>query len=209
LEAQVLQAVGKVAGIGGLALGVFLLLFREVIRKNIFPTLSDDHAYRLIRQFMSLTFAVAISGVVAWTYVAAAATASGQSRAKDVAPPVELARAPSVPAADLAGTWKASVTYDWGDTYQERFEFVVNGNELSGSASYVTGEHGLLEGKIDGNRLTFQTVSYSELNDQRYQEKHRYSGTVSGDAIEFVLNTDSGYDSPPPTKFTAHRDRTK
>ena len=44
MEIQLLQAVGKIAGIGGLALGVFVLLFEEVIRKNIFPMLSDDHA---------------------------------------------------------------------------------------------------------------------------------------------------------------------
>ena len=37
MEEQVLQAVGKVAGIGGIAFGVFLLLFREVIRKKYIP----------------------------------------------------------------------------------------------------------------------------------------------------------------------------
>lgn len=71
MEDQVLQAVGKVAGIGGIALGVFLLLFREVIRKKIFPQLPPDHAYRLIRQFMYLTFAIALVGIAAWTYLSA------------------------------------------------------------------------------------------------------------------------------------------
>ncbi len=69
MEAHVLQAVGKVAGIGGIALGVFLLLFRDVIRKNIFPTLSDEHAYGLIKQFMYLTFGIAVIGIAAWTYI--------------------------------------------------------------------------------------------------------------------------------------------
>ena len=72
MEEHVLQAVGKVAGIGGIALGVFMLLFREVIRKNIFPTLSDDEAYRLIRQFMYLTFGIALVGIAAWTYISMA-----------------------------------------------------------------------------------------------------------------------------------------
>ena len=49
---HVLEVVGKVAGLGGISLGVVLLIFREAIRKNIFPTLPADHAYRLIRQLM-------------------------------------------------------------------------------------------------------------------------------------------------------------
>jgi len=69
VETHLLEAVGKIAGIGGIALGVFLLLFRDVIRKNIFPKLSDELAYRLIRQFMYLTFAIAAFGIAAWVYV--------------------------------------------------------------------------------------------------------------------------------------------
>src|SRR5687768_8874305 len=47
-KACVLETVAKVAGIGGIALGVVLLLFREVVRKNIFPKLSPQDAYRLL-----------------------------------------------------------------------------------------------------------------------------------------------------------------
>ena len=70
MERALLETLGRIAGIGGLALGVFLLLFREVIRKNVFPKLSDEYAYRLIRQFMYLTFGIAILGILAWAYVA-------------------------------------------------------------------------------------------------------------------------------------------
>ncbi|MSO31055.1 MAG: hypothetical protein EXQ48_08985 [Acidobacteria bacterium] len=212
MEEQLLQALGKISGIGGISVGVFLLLFREVIRKNIFPTLSDVHAYRLIRQFMYLTFAIAISGIVAWTYVSAA-PAAGQnektSQGADADSSAGGAEKPSGPAANIAGTWKASVKYSWGDSHAELFEFEVNGRELAGSASYVTGKRGILNGKIDGNQINFETTSYSEVGQQRYQEKHRHRGAVAGDAIEFVLDTDSGYDSTPPLKFTAHRDATK
>ncbi len=205
METELLQALGKIAGIGGLALGVFVLLFQEVIRKNIFPMLSDDHAYGVIRQLLFLTFAVAICGIGAWTYVTIKSTpvmSTVTASTHDVA-------APAGPPADVTGTWKASVKYDWGDTYPETFEFEVHGQDLGGTASYVTAPHGIVDGKIDGNRVSFQTTSYSELNDKRYQEKHRYRGTVSGDSIEFVLDTDSGYDAPPPAKFTARRVATK
>ena len=69
-EAQsILCLFAKVAGIGGLSLGVFLLLFREVIRKQIFPTLSDKNAYNLIRLFLHLTFSIAALGIVAYVVV--------------------------------------------------------------------------------------------------------------------------------------------
>ena len=68
MESHLLQVVGKVAGIGGIALGVFLLLFREVIRKNIFPRLPSEQAFKLIREFMYLTFSIAVLGIAAWVY---------------------------------------------------------------------------------------------------------------------------------------------
>ena len=61
IEAEVLETVGKIAGIGGLALGVMLLLFRDLIRKSIFPTLKKDDAYRLLRLITVLVWSVAIA----------------------------------------------------------------------------------------------------------------------------------------------------
>ena len=87
MEIQLLQAVGKIAGIGGLALGVFVLLFEEVIRKNIFPMLSDDHASGLIRQFMYLTFGVAVAGIAAWTFVAVKSPQAGGATGERTRPP--------------------------------------------------------------------------------------------------------------------------
>src|SRR5260370_15622141 len=62
----VLKVVGAVAGIGWIALGVFLLLFREVIRRNIFPNLKQSQAYNIINRFMTLSFVIAIAGIIAW-----------------------------------------------------------------------------------------------------------------------------------------------
>jgi hypothetical protein len=69
MEAEVLKTVGQVAGIGGIALGVFLLLFRDIIRKNIFPKLPAAEAYRLLRLITGAVWSVAIVGIVAWVYV--------------------------------------------------------------------------------------------------------------------------------------------
>jgi hypothetical protein len=63
------ETLGKVAGIGGVAFGVLLLIFQEVIRKNVFPKLSDESAYRAIRLILVLTFLIAALGIGAWIYV--------------------------------------------------------------------------------------------------------------------------------------------
>src|SRR3954451_3467297 len=69
MELQVLKTVGQVAGIGGLALGVFLLLFRDIIRKNIFPKLPAAEAYRLLRLITGAVWSVTVVGILAWVYV--------------------------------------------------------------------------------------------------------------------------------------------
>lgn len=69
MEAEVLKSVGAIAGIGGIALGVFLLLFRDIIRKNIFPTLPPQEAYRLLRLIAIAVWSVALAGIAAWVYV--------------------------------------------------------------------------------------------------------------------------------------------
>lgn len=68
LDLSIVKAFGQIAGIGGLSLLVFGWLFREVIRKKIFPQLSREHAYGVIKLFLWLVFALAIAGLAAWVY---------------------------------------------------------------------------------------------------------------------------------------------
>jgi hypothetical protein len=49
MDNELIKTVRQVAGIGAIALGVFLLLFRDLIRKQIFPTLAKREGYRLLR----------------------------------------------------------------------------------------------------------------------------------------------------------------
>lgn len=64
-----LQALGKIAGLGGIAFGALVLIFRDVIRRNIFPKLRQEHAYRLISLIVTLTFAIAGIGIGAYVYL--------------------------------------------------------------------------------------------------------------------------------------------
>jgi hypothetical protein len=69
VEAEVLKAAGQIAGIGGLALGAFLLLFRDIIRKNIFPKLPAPEAYRLLRLITLAVWSIAVIGIAAWVFL--------------------------------------------------------------------------------------------------------------------------------------------
>ena len=72
MDANLLKIVGQVAGIGGLALGVLLLLCRDIIRKNIFPKLPPAEAYRLLRLITLAVWSVAVIGIAAWVYTSQA-----------------------------------------------------------------------------------------------------------------------------------------
>jgi hypothetical protein len=66
MEAGLLKTLGQTLGIGGVALGIFFLLFRELIRKSIFPKLDKNDAYRFLRLISLLIWSVAVIGVGAW-----------------------------------------------------------------------------------------------------------------------------------------------
>jgi len=68
MELELFKAIGQVAGIGGISLGVVLILFRDVIKKNIFPKLTQDQAYKLLRLLIILTCSIGITGIIAWVY---------------------------------------------------------------------------------------------------------------------------------------------
>lgn len=57
-----------VAGIGGVGFAIFYLLCREVIRQKIFPNLTKDQAYKIIRLIIVLAFIVSMAGLIAWMY---------------------------------------------------------------------------------------------------------------------------------------------
>jgi hypothetical protein len=68
MESRLLGVLGKVAGLGGIALGVFLLLFQGVLQKQFLPQtgLNSAQAFAVILALMILTFGIAAIGVVAW-----------------------------------------------------------------------------------------------------------------------------------------------
>lgn len=62
---HLLATLGKLAGIGGIALGVLLTLFRSVIEQSL-PYVDRADAARLLQIVLLFTFAIAIVGLVIW-----------------------------------------------------------------------------------------------------------------------------------------------
>lgn len=65
---ELIKTVGQIAGIGGLSLMVFYFLFKDIIRKSIFPKLKEENAYRLLRQIVWIIFIVTLAGMGTWMY---------------------------------------------------------------------------------------------------------------------------------------------
>jgi hypothetical protein len=113
----------------------------------------------------------------------------------------ETARARAV--AEVSPASGPAPSADWGDSYEETFEFEVAGGELSGAASYLRRPR-ILDGKLEGSRVSFTTKSLTSLNDKTFEDTHHYRGTV-GERHYFTLSTDSGAESHVPVRFTVRR----
>ncbi|RJX30387.1 MAG: hypothetical protein C4531_08970 [Desulfurivibrio sp.] len=68
MDIELLKTVGQVAGIGGIALGVFLLLFRDIINKNFFTQLTKTQSYNLFKLISILVWSIALAGIIAWVW---------------------------------------------------------------------------------------------------------------------------------------------
>lgn len=65
MENEILKIVGQ-AGIGGIALGVFLILFRDIIQKKMSTKLSIHQSFVIIILFLILVWSIGIAGIGAW-----------------------------------------------------------------------------------------------------------------------------------------------
>jgi hypothetical protein len=70
MSGHLFEIIGKTAGIGGIALGILLVLFRDIIRK-LFPNLTRKQTYNLLVLMVSLVWMIALAGLASWTYVSA------------------------------------------------------------------------------------------------------------------------------------------
>ena len=69
MDFEILKFLGQIGGIGGVALGVFLLLTRDILRKKIFQRLTKKQTYSLLRLISILAWSIGVLGIIAWFLV--------------------------------------------------------------------------------------------------------------------------------------------
>ena len=116
--------------------------------------------------------------------------------------------------ADVSGRWatqELTNPFDEDDKFRLEFEVEVKGHNLLGSIRQVstrnayTVRKGILEGKIEGNTVSFYTPGQAISGNEKITYKDYYYGSVSKDEIEFTLQSDRPWGFPPQ-RFTAKRE---
>ncbi len=63
---NLLKTLGSIAGIGGISIGLILILFKDIIKKKIFPQLTKKQAYKIIRLIVILSFIISVIGMTTY-----------------------------------------------------------------------------------------------------------------------------------------------
>lgn len=64
----ILENLGKIAGLAGIVIGAIVLIFGSIIQKNIFPNLTKEHGFRIIRMMIVAASLLAVLGIGVWAY---------------------------------------------------------------------------------------------------------------------------------------------
>ena len=89
MDVQILETAGKAAGIGGVAIGAMILLFRETLRKAVLPKLTREQGYRVITLSLVLVWSGALAGIGAWVWGERGGSSESISTSGDNSPVVK------------------------------------------------------------------------------------------------------------------------
>ena len=183
---------------------------RERIGKAPAPVEPATRVARFLRPRTAAIGAALVLAIAAITWYArlpqSEPAAAGDGNAGGVTALESESSVAAPPAADAAGHWQARVTYPDGASFDERFTFEIAGRELSGTAS-MRGygyRRRILDGVVDGNRLTFRTTGTVQASLLGARDvTYSYRGTVERDAIRLSVEEEGQGD--PAVAFTASR----
>ncbi|QPK62566.1 hypothetical protein IVG45_17180 [Methylomonas sp. LL1] len=81
VDTKIIESFGQIAAPAGIAIGVFLIVFRELINKVISNRLPRDKAPMAVVVLATMAFGVAIAGILAWSYVTIGSSTTNASDA--------------------------------------------------------------------------------------------------------------------------------
>ena len=110
-----LKIVAQVAGVAGIALAVFLTLYRDVIRKQIFPMLTKQQAFRLLTLVLVLVWTVALAGIGAWVWISL-------DNRRSVGPETHDPNRRDQPDRGLVGEWLVNSTGALPETFTQQMK---------------------------------------------------------------------------------------
>jgi len=124
MDTSILETLGKIAGLGGLALGVFLILFRDLLKKLKVPAITREQWYRVIVYFMILVWSIAIVGIGTWLYSYVKEKRSNFGKQVSNNPPILWNLEPNKNSPQMLPVtveWSAKATDPEGDTIHYSF----------------------------------------------------------------------------------------
>jgi hypothetical protein len=92
----------------------------------------------------------------------------------------------------LTGSWQAEVNYPGGGKFTEQFLFQPEGSMLFGTVSYLAFKHGIEEGRIDGENISFFIRFNEAVGDVNREHKTYYWGTFAGGQMHLRVQDDRG-----------------
>ena len=98
---------------------------------------------------------------------------------------------------DLTGQWIAEASKG-GKPFAIHLDLEVMGDRLYGTVHYPTGDAGIQDGQIIGDRIQFRTVHTPQFADK--PAEIRVDGRIKGDHLELILQ-----DADSPARAVARR----
>jgi len=104
--------------------------------------------------------------------------------------------------AGVDGEWESSVPGMDGKPMKYTYDFKTDGDKLTGTTvGYGGREMEIEDGKIDGNNISFKTVT----RNMGMKTTSKYTGLFLGDTLKLSLITNMGNGDSPPMTFDAKR----
>lgn len=118
-------------------------------------------------------------------------------------------RPQNVPAATRAainGRWLADVVYDWPNAnFTERLALAGEGDEITGSVSFLRVPRTIVDGRVTAQGLRFATRSTEVSGGTERELTHRYQGQLVGDELRLQMQTSGAVQAHRQIQFTARR----
>lgn len=67
-EGTLLETFGSIAGVAGVVLFVFFVLFRDIIKRLLIESLGPARSYKILKSMITSITVVTIVGIIAWLF---------------------------------------------------------------------------------------------------------------------------------------------